>query len=271
MVDVSEVIDLLNARFDIVLDSPAQAEGVEVLRTLAGHGVCRQYGARSIDPALLKLICACGLSAPSKSDLQQVDIVRVADSGIREQIANLIPSMPWIREAPEFLVVCGNGRRLPQISELHGETFANDHLDAFFNATFDAGIVLGNLIAAADAAGLGVCPISVIRNHAQTVSDLLALPERVFPAVGLCVGWPDRPPRIARRLPLELTLHEDRYDEGDWATTIIEHDRHRGEHDGHDPDSSDFVGWSRQKAKMYAEPQRTDFGEFVRARGFSLD
>jgi len=32
-----------------------------------------------------------------------------------------------------------------------------------------------------------------------------------------------------------------------------------------------FYGWSEDKARQYAEPTRTDFGAFVRAKGFRLD
>ena len=32
-----------------------------------------------------------------------------------------------------------------------------------------------------------------------------------------------------------------------------------------------FYGWSEDKARQYAEPQRTDFGAFIRAQGFKLD
>ena len=49
-------------------------------------------------------------------------------------IADLLPDNPWVREAPVFLVFCGNNRRIRQISELRDRPFANDHLDAFFNA-----------------------------------------------------------------------------------------------------------------------------------------
>ena len=32
-----------------------------------------------------------------------------------------------------------------------------------------------------------------------------------------------------------------------------------------------FYGWSEDKARQYAEPTRTDFGAFVRRKGFRLD
>jgi hypothetical protein len=47
--------------------------------------------------------------------------------------------MPWIADAPVFLVFCGNNRRIRQIGEWRGKPFANDHLDHFMNAAVDAG------------------------------------------------------------------------------------------------------------------------------------
>ena len=51
--------------------------------------------ARSM-PELLRLLCACALSAPSKSDLQQADIV-IVNKADQAAIADLIPDQPFIR------------------------------------------------------------------------------------------------------------------------------------------------------------------------------
>ena len=92
--------------------------------------------------------------------------------------------MPWILDAPAFLVFTANGARLPALCKMRGKPFPNDHLDQFFNAAVDAGIVLATFIQAAAAIGLGCCPISAIRDHPQVVSDALKLPDRVIPVAG---------------------------------------------------------------------------------------
>jgi nitroreductase/FMN reductase [NAD(P)H] len=235
--------------------------------------VHRRYDGRPVDPGLLRLLCACALSAPSKSDLQQRDIVIVEDRASRRTIADLIPDMPWIGQAPVFLVFCGNGRRMPQIAALRGKPFPNDHLDLFFNAATDAALALATFLRAAHAVGLGCCPISVIRDHAARVSELLALPERVVPYAGLCVGWPAAEGRISPRLPLALTLHVDRYREDDLAAQLDIYDRRRPYATQRDPQTwgeAAHYGWSEDKARQYAQPQRADFGAYVRARGFNL-
>lgn len=262
-------------------ETVAVDRGVPNLAELARgleHRSCRSYAERPIDAGLLRLLFACALSAPSKSDLQQADIVRVADPAKRRAIADLVPTMPWLAEAPEFLVFCGNGRRIRQIAELRGKPFANDHLDAVLNAAVDAGIVLAGFIRAAAAVGLGCCPISAIRNRAEEVSRLIGLPDRVFPVAGLCVGYPAEPGRISPRLPMAVTVHRDRFDEAALTERIDAYDRrrhavqpYRAQRDAERYGVAPFYGWSEDKARQYSRPERADFGAFLRRRGFRLD
>jgi|ERR1043166_1361678 nitroreductase/FMN reductase [NAD(P)H] len=274
---VKQIEQSLRQRFgeDIAVD-PA-LDGLDEIARIAGHRVQRRYDGRPVDPALLRLLCACALSAPSKSDLQQRDIVVVEDRAVRRTIAELIPDMPWTGQAPVFLVFCANGRRMPQIAALRGKPFPNDHLDLLFNAATDAALALATFMDAARAVGLGCCPISVIRDHAARISELLALPEKVVPYAGLCVGWPAAPGRISARLPLALTVHVDRFRDDDFATQVAAYDARRAALQPfaaqRDPqtwgEAADY-GWSEDKARQYAQPQRADFGAYVRARGFKL-
>ena len=220
------ITEALHARFGETFKIDGNLAGLDELARIAGRRVHRRYTERTVDPDLLRLICACALSAPSKSDLQQADIV-ILDRPEQHAIADLIPDQPFIRTAPAFLVFLANGRRLPEIAKMRGKPFPNDHLDQFFNAAVDAGIVLATFLAAADAVGLGTCPISVIRDHSAKVSDMLALPQRVIPVAGMCVGWPSEKGHISPRLSLKSTLHHGRYDEGDLAARIEAYDRRR--------------------------------------------
>ena len=148
------------------------------------------------------------------------------------------------------------------------------------NAASDAAMVLQNLIRAASAAGLGACPISVIRNHATRIAELLALPDHVFPLAGLCLGWPSREGFVSMRLPMALTVHVDRYDDTNLEAEIDGYDRRRDarhsiperdwrqvEHFG----KPSLYGWSQDKARQVSVPERQDFGAFVRRQGFKLD
>jgi nitroreductase len=268
----------LRERFGEELPVDPALTGLQELARIASHSVHRRFLPRPVKPALLRLLCACALSAPSKSDLQQADIIVLRDKSKQDSIAALLPEMSWIREAPIFLIFLADGLRLVEIARLRNKPFPNDHLDLFFNATVDSAIVLATFMRAAAAVGLGCCPISAIRDHAEVVSGLLELPQRVIPVAGLCLGWPAEPSRITPRLGLELTLHEDRYGKEALTERLAAYDRRRAARRPYarqrDPSkwgTERFYGWSEDKARQYAEPLRADFGAFVRGRGFRLD
>ena len=268
----------LAERFGEELNLSEELPGLEALARIAGHRSHRRFLPRPVEPDLLQLLCACALSAPSKSDLQQADIVIVRETAIRQTIVDTIPEMPWIMNAPVFLVFVGNGARLPMVSRRRDKPFPNDHLDAFFNAAVDGAIVMTTFIQAATAIGLGTCPISAIRDYPRIVAEALNLPPRTVPIAGLCVGWPEQAGEIAPRLSLSTTVIENRYGERDVIGEIEAYDRRRAalrpyrrqrrtERWG----EASFYGWSQDKARQYAEPTRTDFGAFVREQGFRLD
>lgn len=267
----------ISERFGEKIAAAGTVAGSEELARIVEHRSHRKYTQQPVDAGLLRLLFACALSAPSKSDLQQADIVQVADRGKLKAIVDLIPSMPWINDAPVFLVFCGNNRRIRQIGLIRGKPFANDHLDHFMNAAVDAGLVLMNFIRAAEAAGLGCCPISAVRNHPGQVSELLMLPDHVFPVAGLTVGYPAQCGQITPRLPLDVTVHTDRFDETMLTEKIdsYDHRRHalqpyRKQRHVARYGTAEFYGWSEDKARQYGVPERADFGEFIRAKGFNL-
>ncbi len=275
---LDRLLAVLKARFGSAPALSQAPRGVDVLADMADRRVMRRYLDKPVDPALLETLCAVALSAPSKSDLQQADIVIVSDKGQREKLEALLPDNPWVKAAPVFLVFCGNNRRHRLLFEWRGRPFVNDYLDPFFNAAVDTGIVLATFVAAADRAGLGSCPISAIRNHAASVSDILGLPQHVFPVAALGVGWPSFEGVMSPRLGLDVTIHRDRYDERALKDKIAAYDARREAVQPYKTQryadkfgQSIPYGWSEDKARQYSVPERADFGAFVRRKGFKLD
>lgn len=267
----------LAERFGIEVAPDPSLPGLDELARMAEHRSHRRFTSRPVEPALLRLLLACAFSAPSKSDLQQADVIHVADRAKLKVIADGIPDMPWIAQAPVFLVFLGDNRRLRRIGEWRGKPFANEHLDHFLNAAVDAALVMMSFIRAAEAAGLGACPISHVRNHAWELSRMLELPDGVFPVAGLCAGFPAEEGRISARLPLEVTVHTDRYDEAGIREKIDTYDRrrhallpYRKQRYADRYANVDFYGWSEDKARQYSVPERADFGSYIRKMGFSL-
>ena len=268
----------LNARFSDAPDMAALAPASDLLATMTGRGSCRAFENRPVPMDVLRALCAIALSAPTKSDLQQRDIILLQDADQRTALADLVGGQAWVADAPMLAVFCGNNRRQRLIHDWHDIPFANDHLDAMFNAAADAAIALGAFVTAAEAAGLGCCPISAVRNEARAVSDLLHLPDHVFPFAGLAIGYPAAPPRISKRLPLSVTCHVDRYDETGVRDAVRAYNRDRAQAQPYGTQrftdtfgTSQDYGWSEDKARQYSAPERADFGAFLRDRGFSMD
>jgi nitroreductase len=279
MVDLpTSLREYLHTRFGESIFVDPDLPGLDRLIGIAGHRSHRRYSPRTVDPNLVKLLCACALSAPSKSDLQQADILLVSDHLKRKAIAATIPDMPWIMDAPVFQVFNANGNRLPRICQMRQKPFPNDHLDQFFNAAVDGAIVLATFIQAATAVGLGCCPISAVRDHPDVVDAVLNLSERVVPIAGLCLGWPFDAGEITPRLPLDLTIVRDSYRNDNVESAVDAYDSKRSQLRPYRRQRNTqrwgevaSYGWSEDKARQYAEPTRNDFGAYVRRKGFSLD
>jgi FMN reductase [NAD(P)H] len=274
---------VLQRRFgsdDPALHIPDDAPQSHILIT--ARGVMRSFDTEPVPLDLLHRLCALALCSPTKSDLQQRDIVIVDDAALKQRILGPLTEGPtgqaWLKNVPALLIFCGNNRRQRLWHEWRGIPFANDHLDAFFNAAVDAGIALSAFVLAAEAQGLGTCPISVIRNRAAEVSKLLGLPQHVFPVAGVAVGWPAAAPKQSMRLPLDVTVHRNGYREEGLRDAIKDYDRRREAAQPYREQryvetfgKATSYGWSEDKARQYAEPLRADFGAFVRAQGFRLE
>jgi FMN reductase [NAD(P)H] len=267
------------ARFGDRTGLPVDVPEAPWLQQVLMRRTHRRYAERPVPDPLLRLLLAAAFSASSKSDFQQASVIRVGDRSRRERLAALVPDMPWIGNAPVFLVFCGDAHRLEQIGELRGHRVDNGRLEGFFNAAVDTALVLQTFIMAAETVGLGCCPISVIRNHADAVAAILQLPEKVFPVAGLCLGYPAAAGHISMRLPLEVTVHNDCYDDANLGEAVDAYDRRRDarysipreqqralEVFGH----ASFYGWSEDRARQATEPEGRSFSSHLRRHGFGM-
>jgi len=147
------------------------------------------------------------------------------------------------------------------------------------NAAVDAGIAMQTFIIAAESVGLGCCPVSEIRDQILPLSAELELPKWVFPVAGLCVGWPEEKPEISLRLPMQTTIHLDKYDDSELIEQIADYDYRREKIEQTPPEQQRMIeqygisseyGWSENRTRQYAVPARADFGRYIRDQGFDL-
>jgi len=271
--------DELRARFGVEVELGGEVADDPWVRRVLTRRTQRRYADQAVPDSLVRLLLAAAFSASSKSDFQQASVVWLKERGRRDRLAALFPDMPWIGAAPVFLVFLGDARRLERLGALRGRALDNGALEGFFNAAVDAAVALQSCVLAAEMLGLGTCPISVLRNRIAEVGEILALPDKVFPVAGLCLGYPAQSGFISMRLPLEATVHVDRYDDSGLAEAVDSYDRRRdARHSIADrqraPErfgTAEFYGWSEDKARQMTTPEGVGFASWLKTRGFTLD
>ena len=267
---------LLRMRYGMEMQGP---EVPDAVAALLDRRVTRRYRDQDVPDALLDVLLAAAQSAPTKSDLQQYSVVVMRDLARIRRIADWIGTMDWIATAPVFLVWCGDMRRGQRLCDLHGMPHTNNNLDTFLNTAVDCALAMGQFIAAADAVGLGTCPISYVRSHIEKVTPMLGLPPGVYPVAGLSVGWPAFRRPVAMRLPPSVVVHRERYDDSALEPDCRIYDARRARrepiaaaslknNDVYPP--REGVGWSENLARQLSVPERFGFATYLKARGFEL-
>ena len=69
----------LAARFSDAPECGETSAGCATLAGMARHASCRRFQAGPVDAETIRLLAAIALSAPTKSDLQQRDIIVVTE------------------------------------------------------------------------------------------------------------------------------------------------------------------------------------------------
>jgi len=271
--------DLYRDRFGIEPTALGDAEVAPPLAAILARRCHRAFQPEKLPADLLETLLACAQSAPSKSDLQQMSIVLVDEPRARAIVLGEAPADEWMRSAPHVAVFCADMRRGQRICSLRGRPHRNDNLDTFLNASVDAALAMGFLMAAAEALGIGCCPISLIRDRIEAVATVLALPPGVYPVAGFCFGRPARAGEVSMRLPAALTIHRERYDDTALEREITAYDRRRNERQPIAPHKqrgvsqygkADYYPWSENAARQLSMTERAEFRAFLQKHGFGL-
>ena len=269
---------LTEGRYGFDLEIPADVpDGVQAL---LNRRVIRKYKSNPINEQTMALLLSAAQSAPTKSNLQQYSIVIIRDPEVRNAVSELVPSMPWVRNAPVIAIFLGDVRRIRRLAEIRGHTYQNNNADTFMNATVDAALAMQCFITAADYLGLGTCPISYVRNRIDDLAEILDLPDGVFPISGLCVGYPDDVGYVSMRLPQKVVVHQDLYNDDDLETDVKDYDDRNHERFALTPTKqrhTDKYGvlekctWSENVARQLSLPERAGFADYLKRKGINLD
>lgn len=193
----------------------------EILDSLYARKSVRVFEDRPVEPAQKAALFAAAAQAPTAGNQQLYTILDITEQDKKERLAELCDHQGFIAKAPVALVFCADCRRwLRAYTQAGAVPRAPGMGDALLSMT-DAVIAAQNAVVAAESLGLGSCYIGDVIEHAEQVRPLLALPDYVFPAAMLVLGWPTRQQRERRkppRFPQKFVVQQNAYcdfDEGE--------------------------------------------------------
>lgn len=181
----------------------------DIFKVINERRSIRKFSDREIKQDDLEKILKAGFRAPFAA--QFCSIVYTADKSKMKEIKG-IGIYPTTKVLIFFLI---DLNRMEKIMSLKGHQYDTDDSMTLWLGIQDATLVAENIILAADALGMGSVLLGVAPLRADVLAEVFNIPKRVFPVVGLCLGYPDpkEETEIRPRYPLEYNAFKDSYKE----------------------------------------------------------
>jgi len=159
----------------------------------------RSYKEEEPSDEVIEKVVRAGQSAPFASQVYSVLLSRKSKGN----------SHPF--DAPLLFTICIDFHKLELIMEKRDwEPISSDLLCLIFGIE-DASLMAENMVIAAEGLGMGSCFLGTIPYRAEKIAKEYDLPKRVFPLVGLTMGYPAEDPPTRPRYPLDFVLFEEEY------------------------------------------------------------
>lgn len=240
---------------------------IDLLNT---HRSIRAFTEQPVSQEIINTLVSAGQSAATSSFIQACTVIQIEDKTKRAKLAEYAGNQKYVEQAPVFLVFCADMQRHKLACEMHDEEMISGFTEQFMTATLDCGLFAQNVAIAAESLGLGVVYIGGIRNKIADVSDLLDLPDLVYPVFGMCIGYPDQAPEVKPRLPLPIVLKKDSYINVQDSTLMADYDNVIREYYRSRTGGNKEMSWSEQISGMLTKEARPHMLSYLQSRGYLL-
>jgi FMN reductase (NADPH) len=244
----------------------------ETIELMLNHRSIRKFTEQAVSEEQLHTIIAAAQRASSSSNVQAYSVIRMSDSDKREKLAELTGNQRHVADSPLFLVWCADLYRNRLAFSLHDNP---DHAylstaENMIVATVDVALAGQNAALAAESMGMGIVFIGGIRNQIRAVTELLELPEWVYPVFGMCIGYADQDVGTKPRLPLEAVLHYDKYDASQLSDLLDSYDHTMSEYMFQRTKGKVNRTWTEDMKNKFASPSRMHMKSYLEEQGFYL-
>ncbi|WP_444985129.1 oxygen-insensitive NADPH nitroreductase [Halomonas mongoliensis] len=238
------------------------------IELLKSHRSIRKFTDQPVSRELLEELIRAGQGAATSSHVQAYTVIHVKRPENREKIAELAGGQGYVASCGAFLMFCADMKRPTEAAERTGARVVRGMTEQLLVATVDTALMAQNVAVAAESAGLGICYIGGVRNNPQAISDLLGLPDHVYPVFGMCLGYPAHEPDVKPRLPVEAVLKEDTYSDDRELVAAFDDTMHAyyQSRKGGNKQST----WSQNLTPLFDTKLRPHMREFLVKRGFEM-
>ncbi|ALS79827.1 NADPH-dependent oxidoreductase [Planococcus kocurii] len=239
-----------------------------VIELMKAHASVRDYKEKQLSREEVSELVEAAQYAATSHFVQAYSIVWVTDPEKRKKLGELSKNAKQMEGAGAVFLMCADYNRLQHAGKLHQQEIVFDRAENMIVAVTDVGLLAQNLVLAAESKGYGICYIGGVRNNMEAISELIGLPEGVFPVYGLTIGVPNEANGVKPRLPVHAILHENNYDEAKYETLLPEYDSTIQAYYASRDSNQKSATWTKQMADFLGKPHRQDLKEVLAKKGY---
>ncbi|ANU26515.1 oxygen-insensitive NADPH nitroreductase [Planococcus versutus] len=239
-----------------------------VIELMKAHASVRDYTEKQLSREEVSELISAAQHAATSHFVQAYSIVWVTDPEKRKLLGELSKNAKQMEGAGAVFLLCADYNRLQHAGKLQGQEIVFDRAENMIVAVTDVGLLAQNLVLAAESKGYGICYIGGVRNDMESISELVGLPEGVFPVYGLTIGLPNEANGVKPRLPVEAILHENKYDEAKYEKILPEYDQTIQAYYESRGSNQKNATWTQQMAHFLSKPHREDIKDVLAKKGY---
>lgn len=243
-----------------------------VKSTLLDRRSIRRYERDDIPEDVIEFIHEAIRNTPTSYNGQQFSVVDIDDQSIKEQLYDLT-GQKQIKTCRRFLVFCADYNKIYTLAAAKSSEMPDFPMtaDGVIVGVVDATLAMMSALTAAEASGLGTCPIGYARTAApEAIARILKLPPHVFVVCGLAIGVPREMPDMKPKQPLDLLVFRNEYRQDDMTRDLLAYDGVISDYNRTRSGTKTENDWCNHIIGYYQEAMSYHTLNALRRRGFDV-
>jgi FMN reductase (NADPH) len=243
----------------------------QTIETIQKHVSVRAFTKQALSEEQVRQLVTIAQAASSASFQQAYTIIGVTDPALLQKIAVACNNL-FITDGGHFFVFCADVNRHKQLADDAQVDISKalNGIDAILVGAIDAALAAQNMVIAAESMGLGACYIGGVRDGIIVISELLQIPDYVFPVFGLVVGYPNECNDHKPRIPFAAIYHVNGYNNNTKAI-LQQYDEEMRLYYATRSGERRNQTWSESAIRSFIRHSRGHMKKFLNDRGWAQD